>query len=56
MLHNSSTVCLTMFDDFDRYAKVLDVSIAPEIKEYSQTVSRSNLVKPGQTCITTVTY
>jgi translation initiation factor 3 subunit B len=43
-LDKNHTFKVSMFDDFDRYAKVPDVYAAPEIKEYSPTVSWSNLV------------
>lgn len=38
-LDKNHTFKVSMFDDFDRYAKVPDVYAAPEIKEYSAAVS-----------------
>jgi hypothetical protein len=38
-LDKNHTFKVSMFDDFDRYAKVPDTYAAPEVKEYSPTVS-----------------
>jgi hypothetical protein len=49
-LDKNHTFKVSMFDDFDRYAKVPDVYAAPEIKEYSPTVSQ--LGQTWSTCVT----